>query len=250
MWPTHTAFRTGVCFGLACLLAGCASRSQLAKIHAEKEQLKALVESEKRRSAELAARLETTTQRVAEAERELALASSGGKRPATSTLVKTELKPGTAAALEQWAASEPLLKYDRNAQAAQVQIRVTYADDDHLTLEGRRELDKVADLLSSQTAARCGARVVGIESQAGDSRAAARAGAALAYLRRRGIDPSRLEQSSRTASSLVDEEGRKLGGAPQSVEIEVFERSTGGKESVASDPASKGDGWTSSSGRR
>src|SRR5688500_18548063 len=129
MRPTHIALCI-LC--LACLLAGCASRSQLAKIHAEKEQLKALVESEKRRSAELAARLETTTQRVAEAERELALASGGGRRPATSTLVKTELKSGGALpALEQWASSEPLLKYDRQAQLARVQIRVGYADDDH-----------------------------------------------------------------------------------------------------------------------
>jgi len=248
----HSHFLRGsLAAALACALLGCASRTQIATINAEKEQLKAVVESEKRLNEDLAARLQSASQKAAEAERELALREGGGKTArSSSSLVNTEVKSkGAPGSLEQWAKGESLLKYDSRHRSARVQVKVEFSDDDRLTFDARRELDKVADLLSSQSGSRCSAKVHGIEATAGDARALTRANAAADYLRRRGIAADRVAVATRSSSSLVDEEGRKVGAAGSSIEIELVPRDAT-SESIATEPGkSAGDGWSSSQKR-
>jgi hypothetical protein len=244
------ALVAGGCLLLASA-GGCASQSQLAKIQSEKEQLKALVESEKRLNEKLAAQLQSASQRVAEAERELALAA-GGKPVAKPHLVNTQLPAANARApLDQWAVGQPLLKYDPSTRTARVKVVLTFNTSGQLTIEGRRELDQVADLLLSRSGARCGVRIFGIEASSGDPQAAQRVAATTKYLGLRGIPSDRIEVSSKVSPQLIDEEGRKLAStAGSGVELELFERTTAG-ESVANEPSGKsGDGWTRSPGRR
>jgi hypothetical protein len=242
---------------LAIALAGCTAQGQIAKIQSEKEALKSLVESEKRRNAELAVQLQAAAERVAEAERELAIAHSGGGRPSRNTspssLVNTQVgnRGDAATSLEQWSRSEPLLKFDPLHRTARVQLDLAFTGDDRPLFDSRRELDKVADLLSSPQGLRCGVKVYGIESKAGDPAALRRATAVAEYLQRvRNLAAHRVEVASRGARELVDEEGRRVATpGVQGVELELFELSSG--ETVANDPTAKpADGWTSPAGRR
>jgi outer membrane murein-binding lipoprotein Lpp len=251
MQPKINLLCVTIALVMACSLVGCASRSQLVKIQSEKEQLKALVEAEKRTNEQLATQLQTATQRAAEAERELALAH-GGKPATKPSLVKTRVPAGASpSTLEQWARSESLLKFDSLRRTAQVSVNVVYNSNDRLTLEARRELDKVADLLASPQGMRCGVRLHGIEAKAGDTHAVNRANAAAEYLRQlRGIAENRIEVGGKAAAHLIDEEGRKVGATNTALEVELYELASS-TENLANDPSSKGgDGWTRSSGRR
>lgn len=251
MQPKNCTRNVAIALTMVCSLVGCASRSQLVKIQSEKEQLKALVEAEKRTNEQLASQLQTVTQRVAEAERELALVH-GGKPAAKPSLVNARVPSGTSpGTLEQWARSESLLKFDSLRRTAHVSVSVAFNNSDRVTLESRRELDKVADLLASPQGMRCGVRLHGIEAKPGDNQAVNRANAAAEYLRQlRGIAANRVEVGSKAAASLIDEEGRKVGSPSSALEVELFELASS-SENLANDPSGKsGDGWTSPAGRR
>jgi hypothetical protein len=132
---------------LLILLSGCAQRSQLAKLAAEKEQLVAAIESEKKLNADLAARLETTSQRAAEAERELAQLDAGKSGRGSAALASTPARSSTApSSLEQFCRSQPLLKYDARQRVARVDLNVTFDEQDRLTIDARRDLHQEADL--------------------------------------------------------------------------------------------------------
>ena len=234
------------CFTLATVaaLCGCASRSQLAKLSAEKEQLVAAIGSEKKLNLELASKLQSSTDRAAEAERELALLHGG--QPRSATLVNTPVRSSSSgsASLEQWSRSQPLLKYDARQRAARVNLDLQFDTSDYLTLDSRRSLDKIADSLSPTSTARYGVRITGIEAQAGDVHALPRAEHVAKYLRDRGLKDNRLSVVTRGGTALVDEEGRKLGGAAKTVELEIVEL-PGAPNAVANENG----GWTASDRR-
>ena len=138
----------------------------------------------------------------------MALLDGGKSTPRSSaSLVTTPARSSSSAnTLEQWSRSQPLLKYDAKQRAARVNLDLAFDNADHLTLDGRRALNKVADLLADAGAARYGVRVSGIEAKAGDGRAAARAQEAADYLRKRGLAESRVTTTTRLGQSLVDED--------------------------------------------
>ena len=232
------------------LLPGCASRSQLARLAAEKEQLVAAIESEKKLNSDLAARLQSTSERAAEAERELAQLDGGKSGRSSASLASTPARTSSLpslSSLEQWSRSQPWLKYDSRKRLARVDLNLAFDEQDRLTMEARRGLDQVADLLVSASAARYSIAVAGIKnpSDQGD-RASQRAAAVADWLRKRGIGEDRVATSTRDSDSMLDEEGRKL-KTPALVALEIIE-APGSPGAVANDP-SKGDGWKSS-GRR
>lgn len=240
-------------FGLVFVVAlcGCASRSQLARLASEKEQLVAAIESEKKLNTDLAARLQSASERAAEAERTLAQLDGGIPGRSSANLVNTPARSSSpsssSSSLEQWARSQPLLKYDARRRLAQVDIDLAFDENDRLTMDARRGLDQVADLLASSSAARYGIAVGGIQNEAGQSdRASKRSQAVVDWLHKRGIAEDRVSASVRAGTSLIDEEGRKL-PAPRLVALEIVEL-PGRSDAVANDPKADG-GWTTS-GRR
>jgi outer membrane murein-binding lipoprotein Lpp len=254
--PRYSGERVGVrgrsslklCLALLLLgsaSCGCASRQQLSQILTEKQQLVAQIDAEKKQNASLAARLQLADSRAAEAERELALLD-GGKTPRSSaSLVTTPARTSSpSTSLEQWARSQPLLKYDSRQRAARADLDLAFDNTDHLTFDGRRALNKVADLLADAGAARYGVRVSGIETKAGDARAATRAQEVAGYLQKRGLAESRVSTTTSPGTSLVDEEGRKLGTGGRLLELQIVEL-PGRGDAVANE----GEGWKSSSKR-
>jgi len=236
--------------GLAFLVAicGCASRSQLARLAAEKEQLVAAIESEKKLNTDLAVRLQSASDRAAEAERELAQLDGGKSGRSSASLASTPTRTSSSpSSLEQWSRSQPWLKYDARRKLARVELNVAFDEQDRLTLDARRELHQVADLLASGSAARYSIAVSGIKNTADqEHRASQRAAAVADWLRKRGIAEDRIATSTRDSDSLLDEEGRKP-KTPGLVALEIVEN-PGRSDAIANDP-SKGDGWQSS-GRR
>lgn len=239
-------FRYGGCAAASALLitlVGCAGSGQLAKIAAEKEQLVAAIESEKKLNSDLAARLQLASERAAEAERALALQHGDKPGGTSASLVNTPARRAKASSsLETWSRTQPLLKYDARRSAARVNLNLTFDDQQRLTLDSRRGLDQVADLLVSSGGDRYGISVAGIQTDAvGEAIANQRAAAVADWLRKRGIAGERVRTSLRSSSALLDEEGRQL-SAPKSVVLEIVEIS-GVPDAVAN------DGWTNS-GRR
>jgi len=235
---------------LLVLLSGCASRSQLTKLAAEKEQLVAAIESEKKLNTDLAARLQTTSQRAAEAERELAQLDGGKSGRSSASLASTPARSSSSpspSSLEQWSRAQPWLKYDARKRMARVDLNLAFDEQDHLTMDARRGLDQVADLLVSASAARYSVAVAGIKSTAdqGD-RATQRAAAVADWLRKRGLAEDRVVTSTRDSDSPLDEEGRKL-KTPVLVALEIVENPRR-SDAIANDPAT-GDGWKSSERR-
>jgi hypothetical protein len=226
--------------------AGCASRNQLTKLMAEKQQLVATIEAEKKENAELVARLQTTSDRAGEAERELALLHNG-KPGVSASLVHAPIRSNPPQpSLEQWSRSQPLLRYSAAQRMAVVNVDPTFDSNHQLTLDGRRALDRVADLLASSGAARFGVKVSGIQATAGDAQPAAQQAAAVAqWLEKRGIGKTRIETATRVGSTHVDEEGRRLGGS-HSIELEITELPG---QAVATEHSKGGDGWTASDRR-
>jgi outer membrane protein OmpA-like peptidoglycan-associated protein len=221
-------------------LSGCASRSQLAKLAAEKEQLVAAIDSEKKLNADLSARLTSASDRAAQAERELAQLDGGKSARSAGSLVSTPSRSSsTATTLEQWSRSHSWLKYDSKRRVARVDLDVAFDDQDRLTMDARRGLHQVADLLVSGSAARYSIAVTGIKETGGQDRAARRAEAVAQWLQSRGVAADRVAVSTRDSASLLDEDGRKL-KTPTSVALEIVE---GPADAVAN------EGWTSS-GRR
>ena len=235
--------QAGFTLATVAALCGCASRSQLATLSAEKEQLVAAIGSEKKLNLELASKLQSSTDRAAEAEWELALLHGG--QPRSATLVNTPVRASSGSAtLEQWSRSQPLLKYDARQRAARVDLDLLFDTSDYLTLDSRRSLDKIADSLSPTSAARYGVRITGIEAQAGDVHALPRAEHVAKYLRDRGLKDNRLSVVTRGGSALIDEEGRKLGSAAKTVELEIV-----GLPGVPNAVANENGGWTASDRR-
>lgn len=236
--------RTRSHFALALSLAvcGCAGSGQLAKIAGEKEQLVAAIESEKKLNADLAARLQSASERAADAERALALQHGDKPGGTSASLVNTPARRAKASSsLETWSRSQPLLKYDARRSAARVNLDLAFDDQQRLTLDSRRGLDQVADLLVSTGGDRYGISVAGIQTDAvGEAVANQRAAAVADWLRKRGIAGERVKTSLRSGSALLDEEGRALSD-PKLVALEIVE--------IAGVPDAVADGWTNS-GRR
>ncbi len=228
-------FQTAVLATLALLAGGCAAQ-KLGKVVAEKEQLLANVQEQKQANELLAEQLQTASERLAEAERDLALADAGRSPRSTNTNTvarsksRTESpakKPASSSSLslEQLARQESLLQYDSRQRAARLGIEVEFDNENRLTMDSRRELGKAAELLTSAGASRYGARIRGLEAKAGDSQALTRANAVADYLRLRGVSNDRLAASTRAAQSLLDEEGRTSATPTGGVEIDLVELS-------------------------
>ena len=232
----------------AVLFSGCASRSQLAKLAAEKEQLVAAIESEKKLNTDLAARLQSASDRAAQAERELAQLDGGKSTRSAASLASTPARSSSSSAtsLEQWSRSYSWLKYDARRRLARVDVNLAFDEQDRLTMDARRGLHQVADLLVSASAARYSIAVSGIKEGGDDQRAARRAQAIAEWLQSRGVAADRVAVSTRDSAAVLDEDGRKL-KTPPSVALEIVENSSR-SDAVANDP-SGGDGWKSS-GRR
>src|SRR4051812_2317170 len=94
------------------LFSGCASPSQVARLAAEKEQLVAAIQAEKKLNTDLAVRLQSASERAAEAERELAQLDGGKPSRSPASLASTPARSSSvsSSSLEQWARSQPLLK--------------------------------------------------------------------------------------------------------------------------------------------
>jgi hypothetical protein len=122
---------------------------------------------------------------------------------------------------------------------ARVDLDVVFDDQDRLTMDARRGLHQVADLLVSGSAARYSIAVAGIKEAGGQDRAVRRSEAVAQWLQSRGVAADRIAVSTRDSASLLDEDGRKLKNA-RSVALEIVE---GPADAVAN------EGWTSS-GRR
>jgi hypothetical protein len=240
--------RTAVPLVCAAFLYGCASQSQLASLRAEKEGLVAAVDAEKKLNADLAARLQLASQRAGEAERELAL-QHGDKPGRSSAMVSTPARSSAAGmSLEQWSRNQTLLHYDPRRRVARVDLDLTFDSADRLSLESRRALDDLADLLVTPAGSRYGLTVAGIPGKgATDSQVRQRAAGVADWLLKRGLGSDRVTTTTRTSSPLVDEEGRKLNSV-RAVQLEVIEL-PGRVDAVANDPSRSGDGWVSS-GRR
>lgn len=223
---------------IAICFSGCASRSQLARLAAEKEQLVAAIESEKKLNADLSTRLASASDRAAQAERELAQLDGGKSNRSAGSLVSTPSRTSSSAnSLEQWSRSHSWLKYDAKRRSARIDLDVAFDDQDRLTLEARRGLHQVADLLVSASAARYSIAVSGIKEAGTEEQATRRAEAVAQWLQSRGVAADRIAVSTRESS--LDEEGRKL-KSPSTVALEIVE---GPADAVAN------EGWTSS-GRR
>lgn len=225
---------------LAVAISGCASRSQLAKLAAEKEQLVAAIDSEKKLNADLSNRLASASDRAAQAERQLAQLDGGKSARGAGSLVSTPSRSSSSAtSLEQWSRAHAWLKYDAKRHLARVDLDVAFDDQDRLTMDARRGLHQVADLLVSGSAARYSVAVAGIKDAGGQDGAARRAEAVSQWLQSRGVVADRVAVSTRESASLLDEEGRKV-KSPRSVILEIVE---GPADAVAN------EGWTSA-GRR
>ena len=226
---------------LTLLFCGCAQRSQLARLAAEKEQLVAAIESEKKLNSDLQSQLASAADRAAQAERELALLDGGKSPRGAGNLVSTPARSGSpASSLEQWSRSHSWLKYDARRRLARVDLDVAFDEQDRLTMDARRGLHQVADLLVSGSAARYSLAVSGIKEAGGDDqRASRRAQAVAQWLQSRGVSADRVAVSTRASASIPDEEGRKL-KTPGLVALEIVE---GPADAIAN------EGWTSS-GRR
>lgn len=218
---------------LAQLVTGCAS-SQIAKVQAEKEQLKAHLAEDKKTIDDLASQLADATQRAAEAERDLALTASGRAPTKRVDDVSANLMRSPSIVSADWTKNDALLKYDPLRKAAQAKLELQFSENDQLTIASRRQLDRIADLLSTQSSSHLAARVKMDQSSLGEARAAARASAVKDYLRTRGIDATRLESVAATSENIVGGLG-----------VEVYERIG----AVASDPT-PADGWKTSEKRR